>query len=60
VNESIFSEFATDVIQVAGLGFIDWLEDLQVLAHYFTGPFVPNTRAKYCREYHACLSSVNK
>ncbi len=30
------------------VGFVDSLDDLQMLAHYFTGPLVPNTRTNYC------------
>jgi hypothetical protein len=30
-----------------GVGFTAWLGDLQLFAHYVTGPLVPNTRAKY-------------
>ena len=28
------------------VGFIDWLGRLKSLAHYVTGPFVPNARTK--------------
>jgi hypothetical protein len=30
------------------VGFIDWLGRLKSLAHYVTGPFVPNARSKEC------------
>jgi hypothetical protein len=36
------------VIRSGAVGFIDWLDGLQLLAHYLARSLVPNTRAKYC------------
>jgi hypothetical protein len=30
------------------VGFIDWLDGLQLLVHYLARSLVPNTLAKYC------------
>ena len=39
---------ASPLAKVFGVGFIDWLGRLQVLAHYVNRPLLPNARAKYC------------